>query len=295
MEALVERFLDRLATERDFSAHTLRAYRADLGQFRMFLLEAHVAGPQRVNHMVLRKYMAHLRAKAYSKSTLARKLSSLRSFYKFLCRDGLAETNPVAAVRTPRQESRLPHFLSSEDVARLLDSPDASKAGLRDRAILEVLYSTGLRVSELVALDIEDVDMRAGVAIARGKGKRERLALVGRPAIGALRAYLAVRQPDEEKQKRDGNAVFLNRYGTRLTTRGVRRVLDKHIKLTCLDGRTSPHTLRHSFATHLLDSGADLRSIQELLGHANIVSTQIYTHLTAERLREIYDKAHPRA
>lgn len=295
MEALIERFLERLATERNFSEHTLRAYRVDLEQFKAFLSVSKVDAPQRVNHMVMRRFMAYLRQKQYAKSTLARKLSSLRSFYRFLCREGVADTNPAAALRAPRQDSKLPHFLSSEDVAELLDAPDMSKSGLRDRAILEVLYSTGLRVSELVTLDLEDVDLSAEMVHARGKGKRERLAPIGRPAIKALRAYIGVREPNPEKQKRDGNAVFLNKHGTRLTTRSVRRVLDKHIKLAGLDGRTSPHTLRHSFATHLLDSGADLRSIQELLGHADIATTQIYTHLTAERLREIYDKAHPRA
>ena len=295
MDTLIDQFMERLATERNFSEHTLRAYRADLEQFKTFLAANKVRKPGNVNSMVMRKYMAHLRGREYSKTTLARKLSSLRSFYRFLCREGVTDSNPAAAMRTPKQDKKLPHFLSTDEVESLLTAPDASSDfGLRDRAILEVLYSTGLRVGELVSLSMEDIDVWSEMVRARGKGKKERLAPIGRPAMEALNAYFDVRQPNPLR-KGDGNPVFLNKHGTRLTARSVERMLTKYIKILGLNIRTTPHTLRHSFATHMLDKGADLRSIQELLGHASLVSTQIYTHLTAERLREIYDKAHPRA
>ena len=296
MNELIDQFLDRLAIERNFSEHTLRAYRLDLEQFRTFLATQKITRPEQVNTMVMRKYMASVRRRDYAKATVARKISSLRSFYRFLCREGTAETNPAAAVRTPRLDRKLPHFLSTKDVERLLDAPPHdTPLGKRDRAILEVLYSTGLRAAELVALDMEDLDLSGGMVHARGKGKKERLAPLGRPAIESLETYLAARRPAFKRALRDGNAVFLNRFGHRLTSRSLGRMLDKHIKIAGLDARTSPHTLRHSFATHLLDHGADLRSIQELLGHEDLSTTQVYTHLTAERLREVYDKAHPRA
>ncbi len=296
MDELIARFLERLETERNFSVHTLRAYKSDLDQFKRFLIVENVPSPGAVDHMAMRKYLAYLRRQQYSKRAIARKLSSIRSFYRFLCQEGVVETNPAAAVRGPKLEQRLPHFLNTDEVDRLLSAPDTSDLqGLRDRAILELLYSTGLRVSELVGLNIDDVDFFGDVARARGKGKKERLAPIGRPAMNALRAYLEARETATDRHRFDRQALFLNRFGKRLTARSVRRILDKYIKQTGLDGKTSPHTLRHSFATHLLDRGADLRSVQELLGHANIVTTQIYTHLTAERLREIYDKAHPRA
>jgi len=295
MDTLIDQFTERLATERNFSEHTLSAYRTDLEQFKMFLAANKVRTPGRVTSMVMRKYMAHLRSREYSKTTLARKLSSLRSFYRFLCREGVTDSNPAAAMRTPKQDKKLPHFLTTDEVESLLAAPDASSDfGLRDRAILEVLYSTGLRVGELVSLNMEDIDIWSEMVRARGKGKKERLAPIGRPAMEALNAYFEVRRPDP-RRKGDGNAVFLNKHGTRLTARSVERMLTKYIKILGLNIRTTPHTLRHSFATHMLDKGADLRSIQELLGHASLVSTQIYTHLTAERLRAIYDKAHPRA
>jgi len=296
MDDLVERFLERLETERNFSVHTLRAYGIDLDQFKRFLVVEKVDGPAAVDHMVLRKFMAYLRRQEYSKSTIARKLSSIRTFYRFLCLEGITETNPAAAVRTPRLDKLLPHFLDGSEVIRLLEAPDTSDlAGLRDRAILELLYSTGLRVSELVGLNVDDVDWFGEVVRARGKGKKERLAPVGRPAMNALKAYIESRDLALKGTTFERRAIFLNKHGKRITSRSVQRILDKYIKVAGLSGKTSPHTLRHSFATHLLDRGADLRSVQELLGHENIATTQIYTHLTAERLREVYDKAHPRA
>ena len=261
-----------------------------------FLKVEKVASPSAVDHMALRKFMAYLRRQEYSKGTIARKLSSIRSFYRFLCQEGVTDTNPAKAVRTPKLDRKLPHFLDSSEVVKLLESPDTDQLqGLRDRAILELLYSTGMRVSELVGLDFEDLDTWGEVVRARGKGKKERLAPVGRPAMNALKAYTEGRKTAPDRQRFDPRAIFLNKHGKRISARSVQRILDKYIKQVGLSGKTSPHTLRHSFATHLLDGGADLRAVQELLGHESIATTQIYTHLTAERLREVYDKAHPRA
>jgi integrase/recombinase XerC len=205
-------------------------------------------------------------------------------------------TNPAEALRGPRQDKKLPHFLSEADVGKLLDAPPAGDpAGLRDRAILETLYSAGLRVSELTGLNRDDLDLDSGLATVRGKGKRERLALLGGKARDAIRRWLEVRGSMAPERRRSQPAVFVNQRGGRLTVRSIGRLLEKHLAQAGLDPRTSPHTLRHSFATHLLDRGADIRSVQELLGHRNLATTQIYTHVTTQRLRESYHKAHPRA
>ena len=291
----LERFLRHLKYSKNFSPHTLRAYQSDLSEFLEFCLEQNPAfSPRDITRLTLRKFLAHLRQRNHQNSTIARKLSSLRSFYRLLERQGLVESTPVVALRSPRTRRTLPHFLTDEEITRLLSAPgEETLWGLRDLAILETLYSTGLRVSELVTLDIASVDFLSEVILARGKGKRERLAPVGSFALDALRKYLARRK--KERIGGSSNALFINRFGTRLTARSVGRILQKYIKLAGLDPRTSPHTLRHSFATHLLDRGADLRSVQELLGHVSLATTQIYTHLTTSRLKEVYNKAHPRA
>jgi integrase/recombinase XerC len=209
-----------------------------------------------------------------------------------LCRQGVLASNPAAGLRGPRQEKRLPHFVARDDMLRLLAAPPAdTPLGLRDRALLETLYSAGLRVSELTGLDVADVDLGEGAATVRGKGKRERLAMLGPPAVEAIRTWL----PAREALARTGTALFLNKNGTRLSARSVGRLLEKYLSLAGLDPRTTPHTLRHSFATHLLDAGADIRSVQELLGHRSLGTTQIYTHVSTQRLRDSYHKAHPRA
>jgi integrase/recombinase XerC len=291
--------------------HTVRCYRTDLAAFSEFLCRA--AGPEdgggsagevaddetlstrlrEVTPLDLRAYLAELRQAAYSRATIARKLATLRSFYKFLARRGDVERNPVKVIRTPRQEKRLPKFLSPADVERLLEAPQGDDPlTLRDRAMLEVLYSTGIRVGELVGMDLEDIDTIGEVVRVRGKGRRERLAPLGSYAIRALDRYLAARAATSV---RDPKAVFVNRHGMRLSARSVRRKLAKYLAIAGIDPTTTPHTLRHSFATHLLERGADLRAVQELLGHRNLSTTQIYTHVTTSRLKEIYDAAHPRA
>jgi integrase/recombinase XerC len=308
---LVLRFLAYLEHERNFSMHTVRCYRTDLAAFSEFLCRA--AGPEdgggsagevaddetlstrlrEVTPLDLRAYLAELRQAAYSRATIARKLATLRSFYKFLARRGDVERNPVKVIRTPRQEKRLPKFLSPADVERLLEAPQGDDPlTLRDRAMLEVLYSTGIRVGELVGMDLEDIDTIGEVVRVRGKGRRERLAPLGSYAIRALDRYLAARAATSV---RDPKAVFVNRHGMRLSARSVRRKLAKYLAIAGIDPTTTPHTLRHSFATHLLERGADLRAVQELLGHRNLSTTQIYTHVTTSRLKEIYDAAHPRA
>jgi tyrosine recombinase XerC len=246
-----------------------------------------------VDHLTLRRYLAELRAKNYSKRTVARKLASLRSLFRFLYREGHIKKNPITAITTPKLDKKLPVFLDVNKVERLLQSPPGdTAAGLRDRALLETLYSTGIRVSELVGLDVDDVDFISGVVKVFGKGRKERIVPIGEPALRAMRSYMDKRT---EAKVRDRDAVFLNKSGRRLTDRSVRRVIDKHIKVCSIAERVSPHSLRHSFATHLLDRGADLRSVQELLGHMNLSTTQIYTHVTMDRLKNVYDKTHPRA
>lgn len=297
LRQLSETFLVRLEQERNYSPHTLRAYRADLAEFAAFLEEAGVGGPQAVTHLVLRKLLAQLRSRGVSKRTVARKLAALRSFFRFLCKEGVVGSNPVAAVRTPRREKRLPQVLGDEEVARLLEAPAGDDlASLRDRAILETLYSTGMRVSELVSLDVRDVDFFAEIAKVMGKRRKERMCPLGQYALRALRAYLEARGISQVKAPTCAEPLFLNlRRGTRLTARSIARMLAKRLAEANLSAKITPHSLRHSFATHMLDRGADLRAVQELLGHASLSSTQIYTHLSAERLRQVYNKAHPLA
>ncbi len=294
IETFVKEFMEKLKHERSFSKHTLRAYHTDLTQFDSFLKDEKYKNLKRVNHLLLRKYLAILRSRNYSKTTIVRKLASLRSFFKFLNQEGILESNPFEILRTPKQTKKLPHFLSINDVDTLLKTPDESEIfGLRDRAILETLYSTGIRVSELVGLNEDDVDFYGEMVKVQGKGKKERLAPVGSYAIKAINEYIN----SKKKKKGLGKNVplFLNKYGDRLSSRSVARSLDKYLKLTGINLTTSPHTFRHSFATHMLDKGANLRAVQELLGHSNLSTTQIYTHVTTERLKQVYDKTHPRA
>ncbi len=297
-EALAE-FLRYLAIERNASPNTVKAYREDLLKVEEFLQEkmpGRVQGPKDLTTRVLRAYMAWLHEKGYAKTTIARRLAAVRSWCKFLCRQGELESNPGQGLRGPRQDKKLPHFLSEEDLIRLLEAPPAdTPLGLRDRAILDTLYSAGLRVSELTGLDLDDLDLDAGLARVRGKGKRERLAVLGPQALAALKHWLEVRETVAGGPRARGRAaVFLNKNGTRLTSRSVGRMLEKYLAAAGLDPRTSPHTLRHSFATHLLDRGADIRGVQELLGHRSLATTQVYTHVTTNRLRDSYHKAHPR-
>ena len=291
-------FLLHLGVEKAGSPHTVKAYREDLTQCLGFLRQRAGQGslsPADWNVRGLRAFLAYLHDHGYAKTTIARRLAAVRTFGKFLLREDALTSNPAEALRGPRKDRPLPHFLTVADVGKLLDTPGDDPLGLRDRAVFETLYSAGLRVSELVGLDLADCDLGDGVVVVRGKGKKERLALLGEPAAKAVAGWLPDRQRVLGEFGRTSEAVFINRRGTRLTTRSVGRLLLKHCRRAGLDPRTTPHTLRHSFATHLLDAGADLRGVQELLGHKSLATTQIYTHVTAQRLRDSYHKAHPRA
>jgi len=297
MEQALAEFLHHLGVEKNASVHTVKSYREDLTQALAFFrdkLGSQSPQATQLTTRLLRAYLAWLHEQGYAKTTVARRVSAVRSWCRFLCRQGTMTVNPADGLRGPRQDKKLPHFLSVAETGRLLEAPPAGEpAGLRDRAILETLYSAGLRVSELTGLNVDDLDLDSATITVRGKGKRERLALLGAVALQALRAWLAQRDTLTPGKKRP--AVFLNQRGGRLTSRSVGRLLEKYVAQAGLDPRTSPHTLRHSFATHLLDRGADIRGVQELLGHRNLTTTQIYTHVTTQRLRESYDKAHPRA
>jgi integrase/recombinase XerC len=310
---LVRQFLDYLRLEKHFSDYTVKSYGADLIQFGQFLggdigPASNVAGrtimsPDDVDAkklkcepLTIREFLNYLYGQNYTKSTTARKLATLRSFYKFLIRRGLVSVNPLSTIRTPKQEKRLPKCLDLEQVQKLLEAPgDGDILAARDKAMLEVLYSSGIRVSELVELEIADMDLQEGILRVRGKGRKDRLTPIGSQAIKAVQRYFELRAIDSKSQGPQANRVFLNKHGETLSTRSVRRKLDKYLVQAGLDPGISPHTLRHSFATHLLNNGADLRSVQELLGHQSLSTTQIYTHLTTSRMKEVYDSAHPRA
>jgi len=323
----VQEFLNYLQFEKRFSEHTSKCYGADLRQFGEFLISAsehtdHDAGHDAphehqagaavavatqtradIDQLLfsaqtddVRAYMAFLNEKRYSKATVARKLATLRSFYKFLVKRKQLGSNPVIVVRTPKQEKKLPRFLEYDQVKTLLETPPMDNwLGARDRAIMETLYSTGMRVSELVALNMDDIDFLGEVVHIRGKNKKERIAPIGSSALQVIQHYLEFRNKRAQNNTNfDLRILFVNKHGRRLSTRSVRRKMDKYLKMAGLDPSISPHTLRHSFATHMLNNGADLRSVQELLGHQSLSTTQIYTHLTTGRLKEVYQGAHPR-
>jgi integrase/recombinase XerC len=298
MRPQIGQFLQYLRVERGASPHTLKGYREDLHALVDYLADedGRCPAPGSITTGELRGFVSALHEAGYAKSSISRRLASVRSFLKFGQREGWAPSNPAKALRNPRRGRTLPHFISTDEVGKLLAAPKGdSAAAARDRAILETLYSAGLRVSELVGLCDGDLDFAAGIVRVRGKGRKERLAPIGSYAARALKQWLAVRKlSPREKTGRDA-PVFTNKFGTRLTTRSVARMLEKYLKETGLDSRTSPHTLRHSFATHLLDRGADIRSVQELLGHKSLVTTQIYTHVSTANLKAAYEKAHPRA
>jgi len=297
MERDIDAFIEYLRSARRVSGHTLRGYASDLGQCAAFLREGFAVETwQAAEPAMLRRYLAALHAQEYERTSIARKLSALRSLYKFLCRRG-AERDPTIGIRAPRARSRLPAFLYPEEIRDLLSAPPDTPLGLRDRALLETLYATGMRASEIVGLDLRQVVSGEREFRIKGKGGRERIVLVGSYAARALEEYLVKGRPAllGGKSRSDERAAFLNRNGTRLTDRGLRRMVHKYVMRTGARRGISPHALRHTFATHLLEAGADLRTVQELLGHARLGTTQIYTHVTRTRLKEIYDRAHPRA
>jgi integrase/recombinase XerC len=303
LEEYLRQFLEHLRYERNVSAHTLRNYSSDLEQFRDYLATIGKIGDiavSEIDHLTIREWMASLHGLNKKKTSIARKLASLRTFFQFLVRESVLETNPAKLVSTPRVERKLPNHLSMEDAVRFIETPDLqTDLGKRDRAILEFLYATGVRVGELVNLNMKDIDFREKLARVTGKRKKQRILPFGEPSLQALMLYLSETRPiflnNCPPSERDDQAVFLNYQGTRITTRSVGRMVDKYIKLCADIHDISPHSLRHSFATHLLDSGADLRDIQELLGHARLSTTQIYTHVSMEKLIEVYDQSHPKA
>ncbi len=293
---LKEEFLHHLSRERNLSPHTVRAYGGDLALFAEFLGGEDKLPGASVNVVEIRRFLARLHAEGYKKTTTARILSCLRTFYDWGLRQGRIRENPVRQIRTPRLDKKLPTFLEEVETAQLLDVVDGGDfTSQRDRALIETLYGGGLRVSEATALDLGDLQLEDGFAVVRGKGDRERLAPLGKGAVEAVVRYLPSRAERIERLGVATEAVFVNKNGTRLNVRSVRRALDRWTALAGLRQGISPHTLRHSFATHLLNRGADLRAVQELLGHANLTTTQIYTHVTTHRLKEVYDRSHPRA
>ncbi|MEO5859850.1 MAG: tyrosine recombinase XerC [Pyrinomonadaceae bacterium] len=302
-EASLTEFFQHLKYERNLSAHTLRNYESDLEQFRGFLFSIERREDlevEQIDRLTIREWMATLHTAGLKKASIARKLASLRTLFQFLIREGKLESNPAKMVATPKIERKLPTHLSMEDAVRFIETPDLSTdLGRRDRAILEFLYATGIRVGELVSINLTDIDYRERTARVFGKRRKERIVPFHNEALQALMLYLDSSRPqflaNAPLADRDAKACFLNYQGTRITTRSVGRMVDKYIKLCADVHKISPHSLRHTFATHMLDSGADLRDIQELLGHARLSTTQIYTQVSMEKMIDVYSKAHPKA
>ncbi len=298
MQQLLPRFLRFLQAEKNASDLTIKSYREDLETMMEFLsdLLGRTVSVAQITPPDMRRYVAALHEAEYASSTVSRKLASARSFFRFAQREGIIKNNPAKPLRNPRRQRKLPHFLTTKEIGKLLNAPSESdNLGLRDRAILETMYSAGLRVSELVGANDRDLDLEEGLVRVRGKGKKERLAPLGSHAVRAIEAWLSKRNLSKKTLQQKTRPVFVNKFGDRITTRSVARMLEKYLKTTGLDLRTSPHTLRHSFATHLLDNGADIRSVQELLGHKSLITTQIYTHVSTAGLRQVYEQSHPRA
>ena len=292
MNEKVKEFLDFLTTEKGASSHTTKNYGIDLREFINFFREREL---EKITYLDVRSFLAFLKSRQYSKSSISRKLACIRSFFKYLARENVLNHNPAAGIATPKKDKKLPSFLNPDEITNLLEAPSKNTwEEKRDKAIMEMLYSSGLRVSELAGLNHEDMDFFSGLIRVRGKGKKERIVPVGQIAINALQDYLNKKAPKDNSHAIK-KPLFMNRLGGRLTDRSIRRMILKYAKRVALKKEVSPHTLRHSFATHMLDRGADLRSVQELLGHENLSTTQIYTHVTTKRLKEAYMASHPRA
>ena len=298
ISAIIERFIEYMALERGASPHTRRAYRQDLELFAAFLQEQGISlDVTRIDHLTIRLYLGHLyQEKRIKRASVIRKLASLRAFFRYMKREGMVEKNPARMVAIPKGGKELPHTLSVDEAFRILACPDpSSPLGSRDHAILEFLYSSGLRVGELTSLSLSDLDLGAGMVRVLGKGSKERMVPIGSKAVAALRSYLTRRGELLRTGERASHYLFLNHRGNRLTARSVERMIKKYLLQGGIVKETTPHTFRHSFATHLLDAGADLRGIQELLGHASLSTTQKYTHVSPAKLMEVYDRTHPRA
>ena len=291
MKEILSKFLEYLEYQKEYSSNTLKAYETDILQFLNFLKKGKIRSFKEVEYRVFLDFISSLKSdERYTEKSIARKVASIKAFFKFLHSRRLIKNNPALLLYTPKVPEKLPDFLSEEEVVKIIESPKGSSwQTLRDRAILELLYSTGIRVGELVSLTLKDINFVDETIKVKGKGKKERIVPVGTPAMKALIEYI------EQKPYSKVDAVFLNKYGKTLTERSVERLVDKYSKKAGIGKKVTPHTFRHSFATHMLNRGADLRTVQELLGHERITTTQIYTHLTLEKLREFYNKAHPRA
>ncbi len=296
MQEVFNKYINYLEAERNASPYTVRNYTTDLLGFFQFLRDKGIDSLKEVDRHTLRDYLSHLMEKGLVKASIARKLSAIRSFYRYLLREGMVPTSPIMT-SSPKLDRRLPSFLTIDEVGRLLEAPDLSTPqGQRDRALMELLYASGIRVSELVKLNLERVNLTTNEIRVWGKGDKERMVLMGKPAAEALRAYLQQGRPKLFGTRiRMTNALFINRYGERLPERRVQRILEKYANIAGIDKRVYPHLLRHTFATHLLDGGADLRVVQELLGHASLSSTQIYTHVSKSQAKKVYLSAHPMA
>ncbi|OPX86204.1 MAG: Tyrosine recombinase XerC [Pelotomaculum sp. PtaB.Bin104] len=318
MYSHIDNFLIYLKTEKNASPRTIESYQKDLFSGLDFFAGQmekadHALHPADLDHRVFRRYLAFSQQQGHARTTMARRLAAWRSFYRYLVREEIVAENPAARLANPRLEKRLPGFLYEGEAKLLVEAPDLkSPLGIRDRALLETLYAGGLRINELVSLDLGDLDLMGGYVRVMGKRARERLVPLGRQAVKALISYLKEARPGllaKAASSKTGefgpsakrsppkleHSVFLNRWGGRLSGRGIRKIIDKYVEQVSIARKVSPHTLRHSFATHLLNAGADLRSVQELLGHVSLSSTQIYTHITGERLKQVYRQAHPRA
>ena len=295
----IEQFFRYLRLEKNASPYTVKSYREDIEHFWEFALQHNGSEVlfAAITPMLIRAYLARLKADDYARTTIARRIAALRSFYRFLCREGLVDTNPFKLVHTPKIEKKLPVFLDEREVAELLELPADDVLGRRDAAILELLYATGIRVAELTGLKTSDVDLVSRFVIVCGKGAKERIVPIGRTAAAALERYVADARPRlySKWRKEQHQFLFINSKGGPLTDRSVRRIIDKYIANLAVAKKVSPHTIRHTFATHMLNNGADLRSVQEMLGHVNLSTTQLYTHVTKERLKAVYRETHPRA
>ena len=295
MQKIFAKYIQHLEAEKSASPYTIRNYQTDLADFFKFLTKKELTRLDEVDRHVLRDYLSHLAGRGIAKSSIARKLSAIRSFFRYLAREELIAKNPIEMVSSPKLDRRLPSFLTRVEMGRLLNAPDpTTPLGQRDRALLELLYASGLRVSELVGLTLEQIDLETNEIRVWGKGSKERMVLMGEPAAAALKSYLndGRRQLRGDKKTK---ALLLDRYGQKITERSVQRLLGQYAKKAGIGKRVHPHMLRHTFATHMLDGGADLRVVQELLGHARLTSTQIYTHVTKGQARKVYLSAHPLA
>ncbi|SDD46474.1 Tyrosine recombinase XerC [Sporomusa acidovorans DSM 3132] len=305
VDQLLDQFILYLKIEKNASQHTIHNYQRDILQFMEFICsqDAGAALLADVTPLMIRSYLAFLKSEQYAKATIMRRIAALRSFFRFLCRENILKENPCKAVSTPKLDKRLPIFLDTGEIGELISLPDDSFLGIRDKAVLEMLYATGIRVSELVGITLPDIEFSSRTIIVTGKGAKQRIVLMGRTAVEVVKTYLSRvrpclcskpgkygRQPEKLHKY-----LYVNNRGGPLTDRSVRRIVDKYVEIMALKKNVSPHTIRHTFATHLLDNGADLRSVQELLGHVNLSTTQLYTHITTERLKASYKKSHPRA